>query len=170
MACRNLFSRADVVAPVGIRASLNLISTIGIIASRRGLYLRHDWTPFRSLVSCARRQIGMSEASKCAHISKTFMESYKSPLSLILIDDIERIIDYVQIGPRFRYINCPYLQCCRWVVLYYSSTIQYSIYTTSTSTRVLLVVRDKALLVVLRSNTCRTWRSRRSVILGLVHA
>ena len=29
------------------------------------------------------------------------MDSYKSPLSIIFIDDIERIIDYVPIGPRF---------------------------------------------------------------------
>ena len=29
------------------------------------------------------------------------MDSYKSPLSLIFIDDLERIIDYVPIGPRF---------------------------------------------------------------------
>jgi vesicle-fusing ATPase len=29
------------------------------------------------------------------------MDSYKSPLSIIFIDDIERIIEYVPIGPRF---------------------------------------------------------------------
>ena len=29
------------------------------------------------------------------------MDSYKSPLSMIFIDDIERIIDYVPSGPRF---------------------------------------------------------------------
>ena len=29
------------------------------------------------------------------------MDAYKSPLSLILLDDIERLIDYVHIGPRF---------------------------------------------------------------------
>ena len=29
------------------------------------------------------------------------MDSYKSPLSMILIDDIERIIDYTPLGPRF---------------------------------------------------------------------
>ena len=39
--------------------------------------------------------------SKCQEIHKVFLDSYKSPLSLILIDDIERIIDYVAIGPRF---------------------------------------------------------------------
>merc|ERR1712070_499996 len=45
--------------------------------------------------------IGMQETSKAQVIHKAFMDSYKSPLSLILIDDIERIIDYVPIGPRF---------------------------------------------------------------------
>ena len=29
------------------------------------------------------------------------MAAYKSPLSMILIDDIERIIDYTPLGPRF---------------------------------------------------------------------
>jgi vesicle-fusing ATPase len=49
----------------------------------------------------ADEMIGGSEMSKCSTIHKAFMDSYKSPLSLILIDDIERIIDYVPIGPRF---------------------------------------------------------------------
>ena len=34
-------------------------------------------------------------------IHRAFMDSYKSPLSMIFIDDLERIIDYVPIGPRF---------------------------------------------------------------------
>lgn len=45
--------------------------------------------------------IGFSESAKCAHISKAFLESYKSPQSLLLIDDLERIIEFVKIGPRF---------------------------------------------------------------------
>jgi len=56
--------------------------------------------PFVRMIS-ADEMIGMSEGSKCQHIHKAFMDSYKSPLSLIFIDDIERIIDYVPIGPRF---------------------------------------------------------------------
>merc|ERR1712045_499287 len=39
--------------------------------------------------------------SKCQLIHKAFLDPYKSPLSLIFLDDIERIIDYVPIGPRF---------------------------------------------------------------------
>lgn len=45
--------------------------------------------------------LGKSEFEKASYIREVFEESYKSPLSLILIDDIERIIDYVSIGPRF---------------------------------------------------------------------
>jgi vesicle-fusing ATPase len=45
--------------------------------------------------------IGASEQSKCNTIHRAFMDSYKSPLSMIFIDDLERIIDYVPIGPRF---------------------------------------------------------------------
>ncbi|CAM9657769.1 unnamed protein product [Pylaiella littoralis] len=45
--------------------------------------------------------IGMGEASKAGYISKVFLDSYKSPLSIILIDDLERVIDFVRTGPRF---------------------------------------------------------------------
>jgi len=56
--------------------------------------------PFVRMIS-ADEMIGYSENSKCQMIHKSFMDSYKSPLSLIFIDDLERIIDYVPIGPRF---------------------------------------------------------------------
>lgn len=41
------------------------------------------------------------QASKAGYISKVFLDSYKSPLSIILIDDLERVIDFVRTGPRF---------------------------------------------------------------------
>jgi len=56
--------------------------------------------PFVRMIS-ADDMIGYSDMAKCQEIHKAFLDSYKSPLSLILIDDIERIIDYVAIGPRF---------------------------------------------------------------------
>uniref|UniRef100_A0A7S2CV29 Vesicle-fusing ATPase n=1 Tax=Florenciella parvula TaxID=236787 RepID=A0A7S2CV29_9STRA len=56
--------------------------------------------PFVRFIS-ADALIGMGEMSKCSYIQKVFMDSYKSPLSMILIDDIERIIDYTPLGPRF---------------------------------------------------------------------
>jgi vesicle-fusing ATPase len=30
-----------------------------------------------------------------------FEDAYKSPLSLIVLDDIERLLEFVHIGPRF---------------------------------------------------------------------
>lgn len=48
--------------------------------------------PFIRMIS-ADALIGMSEQSKCNHIHKVFMDSFKSPLSVILLDDIERIIE-----------------------------------------------------------------------------
>jgi len=56
--------------------------------------------PFVRMIS-ADEMIGYSDISKCQQIHKAFMDSYKSPLSVILLDDIERLIDYVPIGPRF---------------------------------------------------------------------
>jgi len=45
--------------------------------------------------------IGLSEQSKSSAIADTFEEAYKSQTALVLIEDIERIIDYSRIGPRF---------------------------------------------------------------------
>lgn len=56
--------------------------------------------PFVRMIA-ADDMIGMSESSKCQLIHRVFLDSYKSPLSLIFIDDIERIVDFVPIGPRF---------------------------------------------------------------------
>merc|ERR1711966_584744 len=56
--------------------------------------------PFVRLIS-ADDLIGYSDMAKCSYIHQAFIDSYKSPLSLIFIDDLERIIDYVPIGPRF---------------------------------------------------------------------
>jgi len=45
--------------------------------------------------------VGYSEAGKLAKITKIFDDAYKSPLSLIVLDDIERLIEFIHIGPRF---------------------------------------------------------------------
>ncbi|CAL4974090.1 unnamed protein product [Urochloa decumbens] len=52
-------------------------------------------------VISAETMIGFSESSKCAQICKVFEGAYKSPLSIIILDDIERLLEYVAIGPRF---------------------------------------------------------------------
>lgn len=45
--------------------------------------------------------IGFSEMAKCSAIKKVFDDADKSELSCIIIDDIEKLLEYVPIGPRF---------------------------------------------------------------------
>ncbi|KAF0698751.1 Aste57867_10656 [Aphanomyces stellatus] len=45
--------------------------------------------------------IGRQEGAKCGHIYTVFEEAYRSPLSMIILDDIERLLEYVALGPRF---------------------------------------------------------------------
>jgi len=45
--------------------------------------------------------VGYSESGKCSKITKIFEDAYKSPISCIVVDDIERIIEYVRLGNRF---------------------------------------------------------------------
>ncbi|KAH9488107.1 hypothetical protein Btru_065387 [Bulinus truncatus] len=56
--------------------------------------------PFLKLCT-PENMIGYTEAAKCQVIKKIFDDAYKSPLSCIVIDDIERLLDYVAVGPRF---------------------------------------------------------------------
>ena len=45
--------------------------------------------------------VGHSEAAKVAALAKAFDDAARSPLSLVIVDDIERLLEYVPIGPRF---------------------------------------------------------------------
>lgn len=56
--------------------------------------------PFIKLIS-PETMVGMTESAKVNEINKIFNDSYKSPVSVIVIDGIERLLDYVPIGPRF---------------------------------------------------------------------
>ncbi|TYK30894.1 vesicle-fusing ATPase [Cucumis melo var. makuwa] len=56
--------------------------------------------PYVKIIS-AESMIGLLESTKCAQIVKVFEDAYKSPLSIIILDDIERLLEYVAIGPRF---------------------------------------------------------------------
>uniref|UniRef100_A0A8C5HMZ1 Vesicle-fusing ATPase n=1 Tax=Gouania willdenowi TaxID=441366 RepID=A0A8C5HMZ1_GOUWI len=47
------------------------------------------------------KMIGHSEIAKCQAIKKIFDDAYKSQLSCVVVDDIERLLDFVPIGPRF---------------------------------------------------------------------
>ncbi|KAA8526124.1 hypothetical protein F0562_007776 [Nyssa sinensis] len=56
--------------------------------------------PYVQIIS-AETMIGLSESSKCARIIKVFEDAYKLPLSIIILDDIERLLEYGAIGPCF---------------------------------------------------------------------
>ncbi|KAL9931161.1 hypothetical protein V8E36_009979 [Tilletia maclaganii] len=56
--------------------------------------------PFIKLIS-PENMVGMNEAAKIAYINKVFNDSYKSPMSIIVVDAIEKIVEWVPIGPRF---------------------------------------------------------------------
>ncbi|KAK1290116.1 Vesicle-fusing ATPase [Acorus calamus] len=56
--------------------------------------------PYVKIIS-AETMIGLSESSKSAKIVKVFEDAYKSQLSIIILDDIERLLEYVDVGPRF---------------------------------------------------------------------
>ncbi|KAG0302265.1 transport between ER and Golgi ATPase protein [Dissophora globulifera] len=56
--------------------------------------------PFIKLIS-PETMIGMTETQKVNAIHRVFQDSYKSPLSVIVMDDIERLLEYTPIGSRF---------------------------------------------------------------------
>uniref|UniRef100_A0A8C9ZKI9 Vesicle-fusing ATPase n=1 Tax=Sander lucioperca TaxID=283035 RepID=A0A8C9ZKI9_SANLU len=56
--------------------------------------------PFIKICS-PEKMIGYSEIAKCQAIKKVFDDACKSQLSCVVVDDIERLLDYVPIGPRF---------------------------------------------------------------------
>ena len=56
--------------------------------------------PFAKLIS-PEQMVGMSEIQKMNAIAKVFSDASKSVLSLIVVYNIERLLEYVPIGPRF---------------------------------------------------------------------
>lgn len=56
--------------------------------------------PFIKLIS-PEDMVGFSEMQKVQQLDKIFRDAYKSPLSIIVIDNIELLVDWVPIGPRF---------------------------------------------------------------------
>ncbi|EGO27733.1 hypothetical protein SERLADRAFT_461671 [Serpula lacrymans var. lacrymans S7.9] len=56
--------------------------------------------PFIKLIT-PDNMVGFSESQKVAAISKVFSDSYKSPLSVIVVDNLERLLEWTPIGPRF---------------------------------------------------------------------
>lgn len=53
--------------------------------------------PFIKLIS-PDNMVGFSEAQKVTAITKTFADSYKSPLSVVVVDNIERLIGELVYG------------------------------------------------------------------------
>lgn len=45
--------------------------------------------------------VGYTESAKCLHIRKIFDDAYRSTLSCIVVDNVERLLDYGPIGPRY---------------------------------------------------------------------
>ncbi|KAL1311557.1 hypothetical protein AAFC00_001676 [Neodothiora populina] len=45
--------------------------------------------------------IGMNEIQKIQHLQKVFTDAYKSPINALVIDNVELLVDWVPVGPRF---------------------------------------------------------------------
>ncbi|OAP56513.1 hypothetical protein AYL99_09692 [Fonsecaea erecta] len=56
--------------------------------------------PFIKLVS-NKDTLEMSESQKISYLSKVFMDAYKSPMSCVVLDDVEEYTEWTPIGPRF---------------------------------------------------------------------
>jgi vesicle-fusing ATPase len=56
--------------------------------------------PFIKIIS-AEDLIGKSEYFKTNYLIKNFEDAYKSTQSLVILDDLERLVEYVEIGSRF---------------------------------------------------------------------
>ena len=56
--------------------------------------------PFIKRIS-AESLLSHHEGGKADAIARVFNDAYKSPLSMIILDDLERLMEYVSVGPRF---------------------------------------------------------------------
>lgn len=45
--------------------------------------------------------ISMSEGAKIQHLDKMFEDAYKTPLNCLILDNVELLLDWVDLGPRF---------------------------------------------------------------------
>ncbi|KAH9411864.1 AAA ATPase [Ordospora pajunii] len=69
-------------------------TTLAVKVSRLSMY------PFIKIIS-PRDIIGLSEHEKVNYVKDRFMDAYKSEEAIVILDDIESLIDFVNIGPRF---------------------------------------------------------------------
>ncbi|KAM0686736.1 transport between ER and Golgi ATPase protein [Conglomerata obtusa] len=56
--------------------------------------------PFVKIIA-PKHMVGLNDNEKINYIKDRFMEAYKSEESIIILDEIESLIDYVAVGPRF---------------------------------------------------------------------
>ena len=56
--------------------------------------------PFARLISPA-SLLGVHENAKASHITRVFDDALRSEMSVVILDDLERLLDYARIGPRF---------------------------------------------------------------------
>jgi len=71
----------------------------GKTALAASIALKSDF-PFIKLLS-PDDMVGLSESQKVAAITKVFMDSYRSPLSVVVADDIERLIGWTAMNGTF---------------------------------------------------------------------
>ena len=64
--------------------------------------------PFMKICS-PEDMVGYTESAKCTMIRKIFDDAYRSQMSCVLVDNIERLLDYGPIGPRYSNLT---LQVC----------------------------------------------------------
>lgn len=89
-------------------ASILLLGKEGTGKTSIACKLAHDsGFPFIKMIN-AEDLIGKPEIYKVNFIVKCFDDAFKSPRSLIILDDLERIVEYVESGRRF---NNNVLQC-----------------------------------------------------------
>ncbi|VDD80929.1 unnamed protein product [Mesocestoides corti] len=61
---------------------------------------RRSGFPFVKIVT-SHKMIGYTETAKCMAIKKVFDDAAKSPMSVVIVDNIEGLIEYNPVGPRF---------------------------------------------------------------------
>ena len=64
------------------------------------LIAKNSEFPFIKLIS-PEGMVGFDERSKVNYINKVFEDAYKSPLNVVIVDNVERILEYVPLGPQF---------------------------------------------------------------------
>ena len=83
---------------------------VGKTALAASIALQSEF-PFVKLIS-PESFVGISEAGKAMAIARVFDDAHKSPLSLVVLDDLERLLEYVRIGPRFSNVVLQTLLVC----------------------------------------------------------